>query len=499
MSGKITNRVETRFQPRVKSRLFNLKQFAFLLALAASFPAAADLPEPVRAALAGAGLPEDAIGVVVRRVADGKTLLAHRDDASMQPASTLKLVTSLAAIETLGPGYRARTQLLATGDVVDGVLKGDLILRGGGDVDLDWEAFERMLVALRLTGVREIRGDFVLDLSRFQPARTDVGLPPFDETPEFRYNVVPDALLLNTYLVRLDMTSVGESFALKSTPLLDKVAFAADFKFVDRRCEDWEDGWKLPALVNERGDRLVVKLQGEYPRDCAANTEINVLDRVVFADRLFRSLWAAQGGKFRGHTLEGTAPANARVVAEHRSRPFSEVLRTINKHSDNPIARVTYLTLGANAAGDVEEPTAKRAERVVRAWLAQRGIEVQGLVLENGSGLSRTERIRPRDLASVLEAGRQSRWAPEFMSSLPIAAIDNGMAKRLKESPAAERARLKTGTLRDVSAVAGYVNDAQGGQLIVVAMINHPLAEGRIARPVLDVLVDWIARHEAWD
>jgi D-alanyl-D-alanine carboxypeptidase/D-alanyl-D-alanine-endopeptidase (penicillin-binding protein 4) len=362
-------------------------------------------------------------------------------------------------------------------------------------VDLDWQAFERMLSLLRMQGVREIRGDFILDLGRFSPARTDIGLPPFDEEPEFRYNVVPDALLLNTYLVRIDLASMADSVALRTTPRLDGVLFANDFRLVDADCADWDERWKNPTVRRGRGDRIEVTLHGDYPRNCVASTEINVLDRVVYADRLFRALWTEMGGRFRGRVREGAVPDGARIVAEHLSRPLSDVLRDINKRSDNPIARVTYLTLGVASDWEPARPTAERAEHALRGWLATRGIQAQDLVLENGSGLSRTERIRPLDLAAVLEAARKSRWAPEYLSSLPIVAVDGGMRKRLSGSPAAERSRLKTGTLRDVSAVAGYVEDAQGHEYIVVAMINHPLADRRVARPILDLLVDWVARQ----
>ena len=458
------------------------------------FPARAELPGPVRAALAAAGLPEDAIGVFVARVSDGVPVLAHRERQAMQPASTIKLVTSLVALETLGPAYRARTRLRSNAPVVDGVLRGDLVLQGGGDVDLDWQSFERMLAALRLRGIREIQGDLVLDFSTFRPGRTDIGLAPFDESPEFRYNVIPDALLLNSYLVDLDIASRDGKVAIRSVPPLAGVSFVSEFELVDYPCDDWEDGWKLPAVTEARG-RITVRLQGKYPRDCMASTSISVLDRAVYVDRLFRSLWTSLGGRFRGRSREGSTPADARILAQHASRTLAEIVRDINKRSDNPITRVVYLTLGAKA-GNGAASTADGADRVVRDWLAARGIDPEGLLLDNGSGLSRTERIRPDQLAGVLRAGIRSRWSPEFLASMPIVAVDGTMRSRLPGSPAAQQARIKTGTLRDVSAVAGYVDDARGTPHVVVAMINHERADRLVARPILDVLLDWVARRD---
>ena len=466
---------------------------ALLLFCAASL---AELPPPVAARLRAAAIPEDAMGVVIRRRSDGATVLSHGAQRPMQPASTLKLLTSIVALETLGPAFRGRTELGTDGEIADGVLRGDLVVRGGADVDLDWVAFERMLRVLRLRGVREIRGDLVLDRRLFNPARTDVGVAPFDESPEFRYNVIPDALLLNTNLVHLDLASDDREVRVAMTPPLEGVTLSADFSLVDRDCDDWEDGWKPPDVKTRRG-AVAIRVHGEFPRGCVASTSINVVDRVAFADALFRSAWRRLGGTFRGRVRDGQAPERLRVLAEHRSRPLDEITRDINKRSDNPITRVVYLAIGAAAADDPATPTAKRAEHAVRAWLALKGIDADGLVLENGSGLSRIERIRPAQLAAVLEAALASPWAPEFLASLPIAALDGGMRRRLLQSPAAQRARLKTGTLRDASAVAGFVNDEAGEAYTVVAIINHPAANRHVARPILDALIDWLAASRA--
>ncbi len=464
-----------------------------LLACAVA-PAFAELPEPVATRLRAAGIPEDAVGVSVLRLEDGKPLLAHHSERSRQPASTLKVLTSLVALERLGPAYRGRTELRTGAAITDGVLAGDLALRGMGDVDFDWQALERMLQVLLLQGVREIRGDFVLDLTFFKPARTDLGVPPFDEAPEFRYNVIPDALMLNSNLMQLTLVSNANQVRVAMLPPLENVVVEPEMKIAPRDCEDWEDGWVIPAVARNSKGALRITLRGDFPPNCVAHTSINVMDRVVFADRLFRGLWRRLGGKFTGRTREGETPAVARLVAEHRSRSLGEIVRDINKRSDNPITRVMFLTLGAMSDSSPDDSTARRADAEVRAWLERRGIDPKGIVLENGSGLSRTERISPAQLAAVLRAAAASDWAPEIMASLPIVAVDGGMSNRLRDSAAAVGARIKTGTLRDVTAVAGYVKDESGRVLVVVAMINHEAAKRQVARPILDALIDWAAR-----
>jgi D-alanyl-D-alanine carboxypeptidase/D-alanyl-D-alanine-endopeptidase (penicillin-binding protein 4) len=292
--------------------------------------------------------------------------------------------------------------------------------------------------------------------------------------------------------VRFDIVSGEKEVRASMTPLLSGVAVDAAFDLVERPCESWEDGWKIPQVSSGAAGRLRVKLHGTFPKECTVSTELNVIDRDLFIDRLFRDEWRGLGGSFRGRTREGEAPAGTRLLSQHRSRPLGEFVFDINKDSDNPNARLTYLAIGVQSGRNLET-TAISAEAEVRAWLARKGIDRDGLVLENGSGLSRTERIRPTQLAAVLEAALESPWSPEFVASMPIVAVDGGMQKRLRGTPAAERSRIKTGTLRNTSAVAGYVKDDDGETYVVVAMVNHDLAVSGVARPILDKLLEWVA------
>jgi D-alanyl-D-alanine carboxypeptidase/D-alanyl-D-alanine-endopeptidase (penicillin-binding protein 4) len=468
------------------------RAFAIALALLPGVTAHAQIPAPVAARLAAAGLPEDSLGFVVLKADSGREVLAHRAGASMPPASTIKVLTALVALERLGPDWQGRTELVTAAPVEEGVLRGDLVLRGGADPDVRWADFRRMLVAARNQGIREVAGDFVLDLGLFTPARHDEGVPPFDETPEFRYNLIPDALMLGSYLLGLELAADGSRVSAAIETPLEGVRIENGLALSARKCADWEDGWKLPALDRRDGE-IVIRLSGDFPKDCTASTRLNLLDRVEYADRLFRALWKELGGTFKGTTRVSFAPGG-RLIAQHRSRLLGEMVRDVNKRSDNPVTRMLYLALGTTDQLPPGGTTAERAERVVRDWLTEKGIDGAGLVLDNGSGLSRRERIRPATLAAVLREARSSLWYPEFASAFPIAGVDGGVRRRLGESPAARKSRLKTGTLRDVSGLAGYVVDARGETLVFVALVNHAKATGSVARPILDELVDYVAR-----
>jgi D-alanyl-D-alanine carboxypeptidase/D-alanyl-D-alanine-endopeptidase (penicillin-binding protein 4) len=476
------------------------RRLAIVAAFCAWLPAHAQLPEPLTRALVANGIPEDAVGALVIRGND--VVLAHRADQAMQPASTMKLVTTMVGLEQLGPVFKGRTEMRSNGEIRNGVLKGDLVLRGGADMDLSSESLENMLHALRYQGIRKIDGNIVLDRQLFNPARTDVG-PPFDESPEAYYNVIPDALLINKNMLQIDMRSTGSKLQLEMQPSLEHVAVGSDMRLVDGDCAKWEDGWKLPEAVTAKNGSIKVVLHGTFPRNCVANNSINVVDRNDYLDRLLRLKWKQLGGTITGKTVEGATPADAQLLAAHVSRPLPELVRDINKPSDNTLARTVFLSLGSLESDPVLgshplppslETTFARSDRAVRNWMRAHQVDDTGLVLENGSGLSRIEKITPNQMGGLLKAGLSSNWAPEFMASLPIVAVDGTMRRRLKDSPAAGHARMKTGSLHDVAAVAGYVPDASGKLCVVVGMVNTDLVAHGKGRAVLDALVDWVAR-----
>jgi D-alanyl-D-alanine carboxypeptidase/D-alanyl-D-alanine-endopeptidase (penicillin-binding protein 4) len=466
-------------------------------ALAAAAQAQDALPPAVRAALAQAGVPEDALAAVALPLGPVPRAAPWRHQAArpMQPASTMKVVTAIVAIDRLGPDLRGSTEFRSAAPLQDGVLQGDLVLKGGNDPDLELPQFWALLVDLRQAGVRRIEGDLVLDRTLFNPPRPDLGVPPFDEAPEFAYNVIPDALQLAGNLLPLQLSADAQSLAAAVVPPLPGLDIdASHVALTDRPCKDWDEDW-LPARVSHDAGRTRIELQGGFPRGCARRTGLQLIDRNELAERLFAALWGELGGSWQGRVREAAAGTDAvatRLLARRESRAWGEVLRSTMKESDNPHTRMLYLQLGV-AAARPGEPTAQAAAREVRAWLAEHRIDDAGLVLDNGSGLSRSERITPWQLASMLKTAWGGRRASELVMSLPVAGEDGTLRRRYQASPAAGWARLKTGTLRNVVALAGYVYDPQGRPWAVSMMINHEAAQA--ARPALDALVDALARR----
>ena len=472
---------------------------AFVTLCATVSPRANELlPQTIMASLREANIPLKAIGVVVVPIGPLKSapIVAFNHTKPMQPASTLKLVTSAVALENLGPTSRSKAQLLTTlrRDELSDTLDTPLVLRGEGSPDLTIVEFKVMLQQLRAGGLRNIRGDLVLDRSWLNPQRPDLGTPDFDESPELRYNFIPDSISLGMNLSSLSIQSGSTKLEIKNSPTLEGVEIFNNLVLIDAPCNRWEDLWQKPLMQSSGKELKSITLVGEFPKNCTVEAQINLMDRTNYADKLFRSLWQELGGSYSGKTREITAndlalSANV-ILSTHQSRPLAAMILDVNKRSDNPITRLLYLKLGTAGKSIA---SADQSDIAVRNWFRSKGIDDLGMVLENGSGLSRTERVTAYQLAAVLAVTYDSRWAPEFLASLPIIGLDGSMRNRLKTGVAAQRGRIKTGSLKDVWSIAGYVTDIRQQTYAVVAMINDPNATTKLAQPILDKIIEWVA------
>lgn len=458
------------------------------------------LPDSIRQQLQQQGIPAQALSVVVMRADNGQTVLQQQATQAVSPASSMKILTTLAGLEELGPVFRWKTQLLSTATPEKEVLNGDLYLRGGGDPSLSLEKWTSFLRRLRYSGIKTLRGDLVLDRSSFQPEREDLQATPFDEHPDAAYNVIPDALLLNHNLLQFAIESDGKRIQTRLQTPLANVVIRNNLKLNTAPCASWEKSVTPPVALNDDNGDIEIRLNGSFPKNCQISTRLNLMDRNQYVAAMFAQIWRELGGVWRGQVREGKAPADATLLLEHQSETLADLLRTINKQSDNTMARALLQTLGSTTSGISGNAVSSRTagDLRIRQWLTKHQLDEQGLVIDNGSGLSRTERISARTLAGVLQAGWRSPWNAEFISSLPIGGMDGTLRKRLKGTVAEGRARLKTGTLRNATALAGYVRDLQDTPWIVVAIVNDEQAAK--ARKALDQLILWVvAGHpEQW-
>jgi len=452
-------------------------------ALCVAFSAhAASLPSAVKQALKQAGIPQSAVGIVVQQTGGHKALISLNARQAMNPASTMKLLTTYAGLDLLGPAYTWKTEAWLAGELKDGVLHGDLVLKGYGDPKFTIEQFWLWLAELRARGLREIRGNLVLDRGFFD-------LPPhdpaaFDNDPVRAYNVGPDALLLNFNTLRLRYLPDGNKLKVITEPPLDGIRL--DNRLTtepEGGCSGWDDG----ILVQPGGDSVV--LQGGYPGDCGEREHhLSVMPHTRYVEAVFRALWKELGGTLQGELREGAAGDSAKLFSTHHSDPLSGIIRDINKFSNNVMARQLFLTLGA-----AEQASIERSVQAVQNWLHRQRLDFPELVLENGAGLSRNERISAQHLAQLLQRAATHPLNAELRASLPILGVDGSVKKRLRESPSAGHAHLKTGTLEGVKTIAGYVRSRNRREWVVVFFINHPNA--KLGQDAQDALIQWVQQR----
>ena len=463
-------------------------QLVALLFVLFACTAQAALPEPVAQALKSAAIPEEAVAVYARRLDADLPVIAEHSEQAMNPASVMKLVTTYAGLELLGPAYIWRTEFYAAKPPINGVITGDLTLKGYGDPALTLEKFWSLVHALRMAGVREIRGDLVLDRSFFEPMAFDPGA--FDGDPYRPYNAGPDALLVNFKSTGFHFRVENGAVLISADPEAPQLEIVNRLKADRASCGDWKS--RLGYDVQEREDKVVIAFSGSYSANCGDKVyDLSLPRHTDYVYRLFKSLWREQGGVFEGQLREGVAPTDVSPLVSVESPPLADVIRLINKYSNNLMARQLLITLGAER-GQAASPA--KGIAAIRTWLSASGLDFPELVLENGAGLSRVERISAHHLGDLLATAYASPFMPELMSSLPIYAVDGTFKRRSQANAVAGRAHLKSGSLDEVRAIAGYLLDAHGRRWAVVFMVNHPRAG--LSKPAQEALLDWLYHHD---
>ena len=452
----------------------------------ATFPPLA-LPTEIDAALTRAKLPRDAVVMLVVD-AQGRAAprVSHRATVPVNPASVMKLVTTYAGLDLLGPAFTWGTPVSMDGTLQDGTLRGNLYIKGQGDPKLVMERLWLLMRRVQGQGIKVIVGDIVLDRSAFDGV--DQNPNDFDGEPQKPYNASADALLLNFKAVTITLVpdrAAGSAQVMFDPPLAgvqvpDRVPLAAN---PNADCGDYR-----AALKADFSDPSRIVFNGVYPAGCGERAwPVAYADPASYAARAVEGMWRELGGKLTGRVRDGKVPTGVKPAFSAVSPALAEVIRDINKYSNNVMAQQLFLTLSLQDRG-VGTPQGSR--EVLRQWWINRFGEADLPVADNGSGLSRDNRISAQALGRLLQAAWASPVMPELMSSLPITGVDGTLRNR--KTRWAGASHLKTGSLRDVAGVAGYVHAASGKRYVLVVIANHPNAGA--VRPVVDALIDWTSR-----
>lgn len=442
------------------------------------------LPAALERLVALRNIDRDGIAVVVAPAAGGEPIIAYNTDRPLNPASTIKVVTTWAALKELGPAYRWNTDVFAMGDVRDATLEGDLLFKGNGDPYLVAEDFWKLLGALRRAGLKEIKGDLLYDDSVFAVPVEDPGA--FDGQPYRSYNVAPSALLANFKSVQFEFFAGADGARVELNPPLAGVTVRNRLKLVNGRCRGFQRGIAFSVLDPQAVDRVL--FEGNFPRACAPYSfSRSVLRHETYFHGLFTALWEQQGGIFRGQVLKDLAPEDAEPILRWPSRPLGEVIRSINKYSNNVMTRQLLYTLAVERFGEPGTPDNGRA--AIAAILAEQGLDTDSLVVDNGAGLSRRTRISAALMADILRSAYRHHHRAEFVASLALVGLDGTARRSLRRSSRAGRMHVKTGRIDDVAALAGFVHSAAGETYLVVLLVNHTGAHRGPGRELQEALM----------
>jgi len=448
-------------------------------------PVNTTLSPKVQQALKTNKLQDDALSLVLLPLNGPGIPTVFNADVSMNPASTMKLVTTYAALEMLGPTHQWKTEFYTDGTLNNGILQGNLYLKGGGDPKLNMEKLWLLMRDLRANGVQQVTGNLVLDRNFFDQPQ----LPVFNDDGNDKnkpFLVKPDSLMVNLKALRFVARNDGGKVLISVEPPIASIKIDNQVKAINaKQCT----GDVRYNPVTQPDGSVNVTVSGQLADGCNSQTYLSLLDHATYTAGGVRAIWKELGGSIQGQDLQASVPKGAKLLARAFSPDLAEIIRDINKYSNNTMAQQLFLSLGAQFRNDADGDDAKAAQRVVRQWLAKKGITAPHLVMENGSGLSRAERVSAREMAQMLQAAWKSPYAAEFISSMPIAGKDGTMRKRLKTTAMNGQAHIKTGTLNTVRAISGFSRDSNGNTWAVVAILNDPRPWG--ASAILDqVLLD---------
>lgn len=449
------------------------------------------LPEAIGKAIKSYKVPEDAISLVVQDVDSDVPAINLNPLTPRNPASSIKLLTTFVALDVLGPTYTWPTKLYATGPISEGVLKGDLVLKGYGDPFLVVEEFWKMLGDLRARGVHTITGDLVVDDSHFTVPESDPGA--FDGQPFRLYNVLPNAALVNFKVIEFQFFKAndGKSVDIRMNPNMPNVKITNNLTIKQGKCAGYNYGINMQVPDPVIADHVV--FSGAFPSACRSHSlPRTMLQPGTYAYGTFKRLWTHWGGTIAGGVRAGTAP-KSRPLVVWRSRPLAEIVRPLNKWSNNVMTRLLLYSL---AAADFKPPyTKQQGIDVLRGYLRENDLDDTDLILDNGSGLSRETRVTAQFMNGLLRHAYASPLMPEFIASMSLIGLDGTTRRRFRGRPEAGRMHLKTGSIDNVSAIAGYVVASSGKTYSLSLMINHTNAHRGVGTEIQNAVLRWTYRQ----
>jgi D-alanyl-D-alanine carboxypeptidase/D-alanyl-D-alanine-endopeptidase (penicillin-binding protein 4) len=425
-------------------------------------------------------------GAMVISLTRGDTLFAHSPDAPMVPASTMKLFTSALALEKLGPDHTFSTDVLRDGALEDGVVRGNLVLRGDGDPALSsrWvrggpDAPMTMLARFTAgAGVKRVTGDLIADASAFESRRIPEGW--LSRYAGAGYAAPFSALSLNENIVIVAITpgSSGGGATVTLEPATRALTVTNTVKTVA--------GSRMRIIARRIGDDRVTVSGTIGSRAGTARYQLVVGDPATFTAGAFRAALEAQGIQVDGTIRIGTTPPTATLVTSMPSPPLARLVSVMNRESINHYAELLWRD-AARGAGRAQVGSAETANATLHDFLVRQvGASPDAVTATDGSGLSVLDRVTARALVQLLSHGHTAPWSSAFHASLPVAGESELLRTRMRATPAQGNLHAKTGTTNEVIGLSGYVT-AENGEILAFAFLYNG-ADRWHARETIDAM-----------
>lgn len=439
------------------------------------------------------GLPQDRlfrdaqVAMQVVDVVTGDEVYAWQPDTALVPASVMKVVTSAAALRTLGPAWRFNTTLSRVGEVdEDGVLKGDLYVSGTGDPTLVVEKLWKLVHDLQKQGVRAIDGDIIFDDSYFDSEHLVRGwTKKVDIAAGPAYFAPIGALTVNqntACILVAPGTRAGSPARVELDTPSELVEIVNQVRTVDRGRKGW---LRVEREIDEKSDRITFTVRGEIAADAPVEAEYRAVGAPLpWFMSVFEGLMQDQRVPVKGRYRAGKTPKEAVVVTRLASQPLTEVLNHMNKYSSNIMAESVLKAMGAEAHG--APGTAEKGVKVVDAYLTGIGLKTGDYTLVNGSGLSLDVRLKPSQINAVLvDMNRDVRLGPEYLASLSVAGVDGTLRRRSAPTGMSGRMRGKTGSINGIYCLAGFITGADNHTYAFTMLVNG-MRKGSTVRALQD-------------
>ena len=449
---------------------------------------AVSIPNDLAQEIAHIPLNKHNYSIHIQATNSSQPVASWRTHVKRSPASVIKLFTTYSALLDLGFDYRWETKFFYTGRIRNGVLKGDLYVKASGDPTLATKHIYDIASQVRAAGITKIQGNIIIDRTLFQV--TSKNNSGFDKNVYSPYNAMPDAIMFNKRKSTFCITPQGKRAKIvkdvpdKSYKIVNKL------KMVNGSCRRGRS-WPRVSIKTNSSSRSTIFLTGKLSKRCGKRTICKV---VSMPHRAF--YYALRNGlKNIGVHMTGIlklkrVPSKAKYLFSHHSESLENVISTIAKKSDNLMARQLMLTLGSKhyAAPSTTYKSRKAIEGILNRYNI---LEKGKTFIANGSGLSRSAKLTAKSLANLLHHGAEN-YGQRWMDTLAIAGIDGTIKRRFSNSSVYGRAWMKTGTIKGVKNIAGYVEGASGQRYVVVVLVNDKYSR-KYGAKLANSIIEWVA------